>query len=481
MYILSKHFTYFNIYSIYILNVYTIHIQKLESARKVEHVETYQISKPAHEIKPERFIELLLSGTDLSKYVAATTSPEYLYWDKVKYKPRPKGVTAEEFWALIKNMRDISLTRVKTPIRDEKGRHFTWQPLPGMDYFLHEVDMQLGGAMASAIVEGDSARNRFISRGIMEEAIASSQLEGANTTRKAAKRMILESRKPLNRSEQMILNNYRAMLAIEDSLRNHDLNIDLLFNLHTTLTEKTIDDADIGRFREDKDNIVVCDSSTGIVYHIPPKEQFLKSEIKKFIKYANDDSEKHAFVHPLIKAIILHFWIGFLHPFTDGNGRLARTIFYWYLLRNDYWAFSYLPVSRVIKSSPIQYRDAYIYSEQDDNDLTYFIDYNIRKIHQAKSDFESYLKRKEVENKKMTLIAQQKYNLNDRQIQLLKYLHKNVGATTTIKTHSLISSISRLTARKDLEQLETLGFIISKKSGRERPFKATEKTSELLS
>ena len=113
----------------------------------------------------------------------------------------------------------------------------------------------------------------------------------------------------------------------------------------------------------------------------------------------NDNLEDPYFVHPLIKAILLHFWLGYLHPFTDGNGRFARTIFYWYLLRHKYWAVSYLPVSRVIRNAPAQYRDAYVYSEQDDRDATYFVDYNLHKIMQAKREFEDYALRKQAENR----------------------------------------------------------------------------------
>ncbi|NOY88468.1 MAG: Fic family protein [FCB group bacterium] len=341
--------------------------------------------------------------------------------------------------------------------------------------------MQLGGALETVLIENQTVRQRFITRGIMEEAIASSQLEGANTTRKFAKRMLLEKRKPSNRFEQMILNNYQAMLHVEQSLCNEELTSDLLLDLHVRLTRDTIDSKDVGRIRNDNDQVVVCDAISGMVYHIPPPSKILKVELKRFIQYANDDSPKSQFVHPLIKAILLHFWVGYLHPFTDGNGRLARTIFYWYLLRKKYWAFSYLPVSKAIRNSPGQYRDAYIYSEQDGNDLTYFIDYNIRKITQAKREFEAYVKYKEIENRKMAEVAREKYRFNERQIQLLRYLHKNPKATTSIKTHSQIYSISRVTARKDLEGLEEMGFLTSQRFGRERPFTGTIKTSELFS
>jgi Fic family protein len=214
---------------------------------------------------------------------------------------------------------------------------------------------------------------------------------------------------------------------------------------------------------------------------VAPDEEFLRNELVKFIEYANDASKiQQHFVHPLIKAIILHFWLGYLHPFTDGNGRLARSIFYWYMLKHDYWAFSYLPVSRAIKNSPAQYRDAYIYSEQDDNDLTYFIDYNVRKIGQCMVDFERYFKRKMAENQKMLMKARRHFNLNDRQIQLLKYMHKDASATTTIKTHSVVNGVSRVTAGNDLESLEDIGFLTSRKVGRERRFIATEKLNDLF-
>jgi len=445
-------------------------------------MEIFKLKKPdTPKLKNiNRILGIIDSNKDIFTYIEKTNKPVYLFWDKIRYLPRPEGITAEEFWATIKFFRLRSPSRVRTIVKDKKGDPFTWQPLPGMDYFLHEVDMSLGGAHQSTIIENPIVRRRFIFRGIMEEAIASSQLEGASTTRKQAKRMLTEKRKPKNQSEKMIVNNYQTMLDIEERHSKKDLSIDLLFDLHTTLTQNTIEDDEVGRFRRDKDEISVSNKSQDIIYHIPPKAKIMKEEIKRLVEYANDDSLKNQFVHPVIKAIILHFWIGYLHPFTDGNGRMARSLFYWYLLKKDYWAISYLPISRVIRNSPVQYRDAYVYSEQDDNDLTYFIDYNIRKIEQAKREFDEYVKRKMADNRKITEVAQSKYNMNDRQIQLLRYFHKNKGATATIKSHALMNDISRMTARKDLELLESFGFLISKKQGRVRPFKGTNKITEIL-
>jgi Fic family protein len=443
-------------------------------------VEIYRLQKPDIHGLDNRVWDIFHKYRDsIVEYVEKSLTPKYLFWDKVRFLPRPEGMTAEEFWAVVKMLRGLAVHGAPI-VRDETDKPFTWLRLPGLDEFLHTIDLELGGTLASTFINDPSVHRRFISRGIMEEAIASSQLEGANTTRKAAKRMISEKHKPTNRSEQMILNNYRAMTEVEESLKNQPLSMTMLLDLHRILTENTLPPEDIGRLRTKADDITVADATTGVIYHIPPSEEFLGQELPRLIQYANDEISERGFVHPVIKAIILHFWVGYLHPFVDGNGRMARILFYWYVMRKGYWAFAYLPVSRIIKASPARYRDAYVYSEQDDNDLTYFVDYNIRKLARARHVFEVYARRKMEENRRMTRVAREGYGLNDRQIQLVRYLHKNPDAATSIRTHARVYDISIVTARKDLEGLERIGLLSSKKIGRDRPFRATEKTAELF-
>lgn len=427
----------------------------------------YKLEKPNLEnITQERFSQILSMyldyKSDISFYISKTMYPEYLYWDNVKYKSTPNKLTKEEFWKITKFFRQTQST--ETQIKDEKtGKNFTWIKLLNLEEFLHNVDLNTGGNLFSFVNDIDETnRNKFISRGVMEEAIASSQLEGAHTTRKVAKQLLREKRKPRNESEQMILNNFNTMNLVESKYKNQKLSRDLIFELHSMITKDTVNPEEQGRFRNDDENIIVTDKTTGIIYHNPPKKEFLEKEINELISFANDEG-KGLFVHPVIKAIILHFWVGYLHPFTDGNGRLARLLFYWYLLRHNYWAFAYLPISRIIKKSPTQYGNAYIYSEQDDLDLTYFIDYNIKKIQQAIEDFESYLKEKAKENSQMNKAAKTKYHLNDRQIQLLQFLHSNPNESTNLKIHMNINQISKATAIKDLKELEKINFIRSEK------------------
>ena len=445
-------------------------------------MEKHKLEKPdTSKYDINKIFDKYTMNEDFFKYLLETTYPEYLYWDKIKYKIMPQNMKPEEFWALVKFYRTNNFYRTQSLVKSESGESFTWQTLPEAEEFYHEVTLQLGGTLKLFNIVSEKQKQYYMTNGIIEEAIASSQLEGAATTRKVAKKMIREKLKPKNISEQMILNNYKTMVFLEQEFKNSKLTVDNLCVLQAMLTEGTIDDADIGRFRIDSDEIVVAHSSDNIIYHEPPKEEFLKNELKRLIYYANDDLPDTRFVHPLTKAIIIHFWIGYLHPFCDGNGRLARALFYWYLLKHNYWVFSYLPLSRIIKNSPGQYRDAYVYSEQDNYDLTYFIDYNIRKIKQAVKEFEEFVKRQQAINKQMSIISKTHYSLNSRQINLLRYLNKNSDENTTIKTHSNINNITRMTARKDLTRLKEHGFLTTKKAGKYVYYFATEKISELFS
>jgi Fic family protein len=278
----------------------------------------------------------------------------------------------------------------------------------------------------------------------------------------------------------MILNNYNTIKAIEDDYKEEELTKELLFEFHSMITKDTMEDPnESGRFRREDEDIKVWDHNT--ILHVPPNVDFMNSEMDRLIKFANDGLSEQTFLHPVAKAIMLHFWIGYLHPFVDGNGRLARLLFYWYLLKKDYWAFSFLPISAVIKNSSEQYKMAYLYSEGDDNDLTYFIDYNVRKIEQAIDEFDAYIKEKYQENARMNKDAVDKYELNERQISLLQYLSSNpTQKNTNTRLHKDINQISRQTAAKDLKELVSLGFMREKKKGRRIIYYGTDKVNKLF-
>ena len=322
-----------------------------------------------------------------------TVDGRYLHWDTLRRLDPPGDLSSEEWWTGIKLSRSGLFRQV--PLRDARGRPFRFMLPDPVQEALHRIDSRAGGRIGVAdTVVNRQTRDRFIVDSLIDEAITSSQLEGASTTRAAATRMIRSGRRPRDRSERMILNNYRAMQAIR-TMRESPLTADAVLTLHVTLTADTLrDPAAAGRLqRPEDDRVEVCDADDQVLYHPPPAEQ-LPDRLDQMVQFANRDADDGAFMHPVVRAILLHFWLAFDHPFADGNGRTARALFYWAMLRHDYWPFEFVSISRFLKKAPAQYARAFLHTETDGNDLTYFIVHQVDVIRRAIDDLDAYLETK---------------------------------------------------------------------------------------
>lgn len=437
-----------------------------------------KIEQPPHEDKILH--AFLASDPDWLSLVNKSENPSYLHWEQLKRKDFMQREDNLEIWSFIKYSRQHRAR--KTPVITPDTHSFTWTACPHYEEILHNFTHSLSGNMIGpAQVMNDKEKREYITRGLIEEAIASSQLEGANTTRKYAKKMIAEGLQPRDKSQRMIINNYNAMQKIEQNYKNEEMSLALLHDLHRTLTkDNTLDQGKSGQFRTDEDDIVINGPAhDGKVAFIPPDMAFVEKQIPRLINFANDSLES-PFIHPVLKAIMLHFWIGYLHPYGDGNGRLARALFYWYLLRKGYWAFAFLPISEAIKKSPVQYGWAYIYSEQDDCDLTYFLDYNLKKIMQAQKSFVSYIQRKKKEREQIIAATKKIDFLNPRQVQIAHFLRSNTNESTNVSAVSTLFGVSQMTAIRDLKDMEARGLLTPARKGRNIFYSPTKKLTMLL-
>jgi Fic family protein len=400
---------------------------------------------------------------------------KYYPWEKIKFLEIPEELESpEELWYVIRWLRYGR----PIPVKNIDGSSFRLKKVNFLEELLHHLDLSLGGSFLDISLTKNEQKI-FLQNGIAEEAISSSQIEWALTSSKVARDMISKWRKAITKDEKMILNNYRAMNYIKDELIKELLTKESLIYLQSILTKETLDNPDeVWRLRRDMDEIVVQDKLTGEVYHIPPKEEVLLKEIDSFIRYANDEDES-GFTHPFIKAVILHFWIGFLHPFCDGNGRTARAIFYWYLLKKWYWGFSYIPISQAIKNSKKQYTDAYLYSEQDGNDLTYFLVYIANKTNQAFEEFKNYVNKKKKEQKGIMSELSHLW-FNDRQVKLIGYFLENPKSYTNNSIHKNYYNISINTAKTDLETLNEKWLLNKTKQWRYVNYFPVDNLSDIL-
>lgn len=372
---------------------------------------------------------------------------EYYYWDKVKYHT-PKGIAPEDFWAAVKYLR-----RTNYKLYPFYTCELSLFETNKMQEILHNIDMNFGGVLASSSMIPDKNKQYYLLSSIMEEAIASSQMEGASTTRKVAKEMLRKQAKPKDKSQQMILNNYNTIRYLS-AHKNQGLTPELLLDIHKQITENTLDNPeDEGRFRTD-DNIHVMNVMTGEIAHEPPSYKLLEDSIIQLCIFINEDK---TFIHPIIKAIILHFMISYLHPFVDGNGRTARSLFYWYMLKKGYWLTEYLSISRIIYKSKNQYEKAFLYTEHDEFDLGYFVNYNLKVFNEAFNELKLYLERKAQEN--AAILEYRIPGLNERQIQIIKICAEKPASMFTSKELETRFNVSVKTIRSDLEGLVSVGLM----------------------
>src|SRR6185312_2572571 len=329
-------------------------------------------------------------------------------------------------------------------------------------------------AMAEAVTTDAQARRHYLVNSVMEEAIRSSQLEGATTSRRAAKDMLRSGRAPRDRSELMILNNYRALEFMRDGMGDQ-LTPELVMTLQRILTEGTLDDPTAaGRLQTpDEERVVVLDGTTGETIHVPPPASDLPSRLDAMCVFANAPSDDaDPFIHPVVRAIVLHFWLAYDHPFLDGNGRTARALFYWYMRTRGYWLVEYLSISKIFREAPAKYSRAFLLTETDAGDLTYFLLHHLHVIRRAIDGLHRYLDRKVREVREVERFMRDAGDLNHRQLALLSYAVRHPDNVYTHVSHASSHSVTGETARADLNGLVERGLLVRAKQGRQHVYTA---------
>ena len=396
-------------------------------------------------IDRKTLVNALLKGIDPNIMpVVDKVNADYEYWDKAKYKKLPEGFTPQMLWTNVK----ASRLRSTIPVWNKYGINLC--VTSQMQRLCHEFDMKFGSFWE---VEGDSKsaeKKYYLSSSLMEEAIYSSKMEGASTTRIVAKDMLRKKKSPQNKSQQMIVNNYNTIQYIVEH-KEQPLTEELLLTIHRLMTEKTLDNPeDAGRFRTN-DKVVVADMVEGDIIYTPPSFQEIPEFVESLCNFFNNDNPR-TFIHPIIRGIIVHFMLAFMHPFVDGNGRTARALFYWYMLKEGYKLTEYMSISRVIAKSKANYEKAFRYVENDGNDVGYFVAYNLGALEKSFQQLRDYIQRKQRE-KRAASSFMMAGNINQRQALILQQLKEEPDTIFTVKDVQEQFSVSSMTARKDLADL----------------------------
>jgi Fic family protein len=429
-------------------------------------------------LTPNRLLELV--GSDVSPG-GGGSSEDYVHWDKLRHLDPPGGLNHEEWWLTIRLARRPMLRPL--PLCDERGAPFVYATPDVVLRRLHYVDQRCSGeiAMPEVVTANDQAKQHYLVNSLMEEAIRSSQLEGATTSRRVAKDLLRTGRPPTDRSERMILNNYRALRFMREEVGDR-LTPAAVLELQRIVTDGTLENGEAaGRLqRPDEPRVAVYDRTSGELVHTPPPAEQLPDRLEALCDFANEEEGAETFVHPVVRAILLHFWIGYDHPFEDGNGRTARALFYWYLRVRNYWLVEYLSISEILRKAPAQYMRAFLLSETDNRDATHFLVYQLDVIERAIDQLHAYLRRKVREVRDVERLMKGSAEFNHRQLALLGHALRTPDEAFTFGSHAASHGVTHETARNDLIPLVEKGLLTRRRLGRRYVFTASPRLAGLI-
>lgn len=399
----------------------------------------------------------------------STADTDYRPWEWFFRHDPPAGLTREQWWAAVRLRR--AQTARPTPFTMKDGTRFTYNLPDPLLRVIDDVSARARGQVElPEPIANAATRDRYLVRSLIEEAMTSSQLEGASTSRLRAKQMLREDRAPRDRSERMILNNYSAMQRVIE-LKDERLTPELVREIHRIVTDGTLDDpADAGRLqRPGEPRVRIYGTQTEEqVLHVPPPAETLPERLETLCGFANDSDRPDGtvpYMPPLLRALTLHFMMGYDHYFADGNGRTSRAVFYWSMLRQGFFLTEFLSISRLLRKAPAKYARSFLLPEQDEGDLTYFFLAQAQVVVRAIDELDAYLARKIGQLREAARLLRD-LGLNHRQVALVETFLRNPSGSVTVEAHRTTHGVVPQTARTDLQDLERRGLLTSTKQGR---------------
>ena len=263
------------------------------------------IEQPPHIEDKDLLSAMILPENSQVSEIVDKINETFEYWDSIKYKKCPLGCTSHQLWAMVK------ASRIKNSIRIWDKYCLRLSLTNAMQKMCHHFDMSWGGSWGDSSTIDANNKEQYLISSLMEEAIYSSQMEGAATTRKVAKDMLRKKMTPQDKSQQMIHNNFQTIQYIVEH-KDEPLSEELLLQVHRLMTDKTMQHPeDAGRIRNNND-VVVENGITHETVHVPPSYKEIPQFIEDLCSFFNEQNPRQ-FIHPIIRGIVIHFMISYVH------------------------------------------------------------------------------------------------------------------------------------------------------------------------
>ncbi len=196
------------------------------------------------------------------------------------------------------------------------------------------------------------------------------------------------------------------------------------------------------------------------IHYEAPTASILENEMDEFLNYINTNNEYDS----LIKAGIVHLWFVILHPFDDGNGRIARALTDMILARSDDSKFRFYSMSSQIQKNRKSYYEILEKTQKGSMDITnwlvWFLENLLIAIQSSGEITDKVLQKAEFWQKNSNLV------FNERQIKVLNRFMDNFEGNLTTTKWAKMCNCSQDTASLDINDL--IAKKIMKKVGKGR-------------
>ena len=193
-----------------------------------------------------------------------------------------------------------------------------------------------------------------------------------------------------------------------------------LKKIHQLITEKILEKERIGEYRTTR--VVVKNSQTGEISFRPPLPVEVKVQIEEFFDWLNSDEGKA--VHPILRAGITHYELARIHPFVDGNGRVARAVALLVLLREDYDVKRFFSIEEYFDKNAEEYYGALQAVSKKRGDLTPWLEFFTKALGIELTKIKERVRSLSIDFRWRDRLGRQ-ISLSERQIKLIEHLTDN--------------------------------------------------------
>ncbi|MBI2025958.1 MAG: Fic family protein [Candidatus Levybacteria bacterium] len=249
--------------------------------------------------------------------------------------------------------------------------------------------------------------------------------------------------------------NYRKVLEYISSIpKDIKINEDIIKKIHSITVDKILDASQQGIYR--KTQVVVKNSHTGQISFRPPLAVAVPFQIKELLDFI--ESAQELDVHPVLESGIVHFEFVRIHPFLDGNGRVARAFATLILYLKDYDIRKFFSLEEYFDKDAYSYYEALQSVEKNDGDLTNWLEYFTFGLSVELSKIREKVESISIDAKLKEKLGGKPILLSARQLKIIEYIQK-IGYLQNQAFEGLFPMISEDTILNELKGLLKNGII----------------------